>query len=79
MTKLSNQQILNQFNPTSIYVTISKECGAASQIVYQTLTSDEQAQMQKWMSQSCKMQDGTLNIEDCPLTRKMFAGFYTTK
>ena len=75
MKNLTNQQILNQ----SLYVQNSKECGAASGLVYQSLTPDEQAQMQKYMSQSCKMEDGTINIFDCPLTRKMFAGFYTTK
>jgi hypothetical protein len=60
----------------SLYVTVSKECSEASARVYAMLTADEQAQMQRYMSQSCKMEDGTLNIHDCPLTRKMFAGYY---
>jgi len=79
MKNLTNQQIINQFKSTSLYVQNSKECGDASNLIYQTLTAAEQEQMQQYMRQSCKMEDGNINIFDCPLTRRMFDGFYTTK
>lgn len=73
----SNNLASPNYRSQSIYVAMTKECGEASGRVYQTLTNEEQAQMQKYMRQSCKMEDGTLNIHDCPLTRRMFAGFFT--
>jgi hypothetical protein len=60
----------------TLYINNSKECGAASQIVYNTLTEDEKKQMQKIMRMGCGMEDGTYAVENCELTRKMFAGYY---
>ena len=66
------------YRSNSIYVTINKECGEYSNKIYQTLTETEKQQMQSYMRQSCKMEDGTTNVQDCELTRRMFNGFYKT-
>ena len=62
---------------TELYIKMSPECGAASQKVFNTLTDAEKSEMQTIMRHGCEMQDGTYCVQDCELTRRMFAGYYT--
>ena len=68
---------------TSLYIQMTPECGKASNEVHATLTDEEKSDIQRIVSRGYKVARvlglperliGTWCVEDCDLTRRMFAG-----